>query len=192
MTIVDQPSLNAFALPGGHILLLRELVEATETPEQLAGVLAHELHHILKQHSTRAILEQGSTSLLITAVTGDFTGALAFGVESARVLGTLRYSRLHEEEANREGMHILQTVGVDPNEMIAFYRTLEETLPKQPDSPSYPYLSTHPSTTDRITNLTRLAGSAPVYPVSLPPGRDWKNVRAICSHQVPPLAGPEN
>ncbi|MDH5624891.1 MAG: M48 family metalloprotease, partial [Nitrospira sp.] len=86
LTIVDRPVINACALPGGRIVLLRSLLEAAETPEQLAGVLAHEVQHIYQQHSTRVLLEQGSTSLLIMAVTGDFTGALAYGIEGARVL----------------------------------------------------------------------------------------------------------
>lgn len=182
VTIIDKPVVNAFALPGGHVILLRGLLEATETPEQLAGVLAHELQHIYKQHSTRAILEQGSTSLLIAAVTGDVTGALAFGIESARALGMLRYSRLHEDEADRQGLHLLKVVGVDPAEMIAFYRTLGATHPSQGEIPSY--LATHPRTEDRIAEMTRLADPPPARPVSLLPGKDWKDIRSMCGHRL--------
>jgi len=181
LTIVDRPVINACALPGGRIVLLRSLLEAAETPEQLAGVLAHEVQHIYQQHSTRVLLEQGSTSLLIMAVTGDFTGALAYGIEGARVLGMLRYSRLHEDEADRDGLRLLQAMGVDPGEMIAFYRTLEANEPHQAESPSS--LSTHPDTGDRIATLTRLAGPPPLHPVALLPGEDWKQIRSICEHR---------
>lgn len=182
LTIVDQPVLNAFALPGGRIVVLRGLLEATDSPEQLAGVLAHEVQHVLRRHSTRAVLEQGSTSLLITAVTGDSAGALAYGIESPRMLGKLRYSPLQEDEADREGFLLLHTAGVDPTEMIAFYRTMEAKQPHQTESPSY--VSTHPDAGDRIANLTTLIGSLPLRSIPLLPGADWKDIRSICTHRT--------
>ena len=181
VTVVDNPIVNAFALPGGHVVLLRGLLEATETPEQLAGILAHEVQHIYQQHSIRAILEQSSTSLLIAAVTGDVTGALAFGIESARMLGVLRYSRLHEDEADRQGLDLLKRVGVDPSEMIAFYRTLATTHPSEGET--FSYLSTHPRTEERIAELIRLAGPPPPRPVSLLPGVNWQDIRSMCRHR---------
>jgi len=180
LTVVDRPVINAFALPGGQVVVFRGLLEATETPEQFAGVLAHELQHIYKQHSTRAIIEQGSTSLLIAAVSGDFTGALAYGIEGARVLGVLRYSRLLEAEADREGLALLQTVGIDPAEMIAFYRIMEAQHPH--DAAASAYLSTHPDTHDRIEKLTTLAGAPPLHPVKLFSDEEWKGLRLLCKH----------
>jgi predicted Zn-dependent protease len=106
---------------------------------------------------------------------------LAYGIEGARVLGMLRYSRLHENEADRDGLRLLQAMGVDPGEMIAFYRTLEANEPHQAESPSS--LSTHPDTGDRIATLTRLAGPPPLHPVALLPGEDWKQIRSICEHR---------
>ena len=191
LTVVDRPVINAFALPGGQVVVFRGLLEATETPEQLAGVLAHELHHIYKQHSTRAILEQASTSLLIAAVSGDFTGALAYGIEGARVLGILRYSRLHEDEADREGLLLLQTIGIDPAEMIAFYRIMEAQHPHDSVAPSY--LSTHPSTDDRIAKLIKLAGAPPPHPVKLFSHEEWKDLRSLCRRLAasPPQPSPD-
>jgi len=185
LTVVDRPVMNAFALPGGQVVVFRDLLEATETPEQLAGVLAHELQHIYKQHSTRAIIEQASTSLLIAAVSGDFTGALAYGIEGARVLGILRYSRLHEDEADREGLLLLQTIGIDPAEMIAFYHVMEAQHPH--DSAALSYLSTHPHTDDRIAKLTKLAGAPPPHPVKLFSHEELKDLRSLCRR---PAASP--
>jgi len=182
LTVVDQPVINAFALPGGRIVVLRGLLEAAETPEQLAGVLAHELQHVYKRHSTRAVIEQGSTGLLIAAVTGDITGALAFGVNGAQVLGMLRYSRLHEEEADREGIRLLQVAGIDSAGMIAFYRTMEEKQSRRANAPSY--LSTHPDTGDRIANLAALAGQSPLHPAALLSGEEWNDARLICQRRA--------
>lgn len=182
LTVVDRPSVNAFALPGGQVVVFRGLLEATETPEQFAGVLAHELQHIYKRHSTRSLIEQASASLLIAAVTGDFTGGLAYGIEGARVLGVLRYSRLHEGEADREGLRLLQTVGIDPAEMIAFYRIMEAQ--HSHDTAASSYLSTHPDTGDRIEKLTALAGAPPRHPMKLFPHEEWKDLRSLCRHSV--------
>ncbi len=184
LTVLDRPAINAFALPGGHVVVFRGLLEATETPEQLAAVLAHEFQHIYKQHSTRAMIEQASTSLLIAAVSGDFTGGLAYGIEGARVLGMLRYSRLHEDEADREGLRLLQVAGIDPAEMITFYRIMEAQDPH--DVAASSYLSTHPNTNDRIARLTMLAGAPPQHPVKLLPLQEWKNLRSLCRRSVAP------
>jgi Zn-dependent protease with chaperone function len=188
LTVVDRPAVNAFALPGGQVVVFRGLLEATETPEQFAGVLAHELQHIYKQHSTRAIIEQASTSLLIAAVTGDFTGGLAYGIEGARVLGVLHYSRLHEDEADREGLRLLQSIGIDPAEMIAFYRIMEAQHPH--DAAALSYVSTHPDTSDRIEKLMALAIAPPPHPVTLFSREEWKDLRALCRH--PTTAGSQS
>ena len=182
LTVVDRPVINAFALPGGRIVVMRGLLEAADTPEQLAGVLAHELQHVYKRHSTRTIIEQVSTGVLIAAVTGDITGTLAFGVEGARVLGMLRYSRLHEEEADREGIRLLQAADIDSAGMIAFYRMMEDTPPRRANTPSY--LSTHPDTGDRIANLVMLAGPSPLHPTALLSGEEWDDARSICQRRA--------
>lgn len=182
LTVLDRPAINAFALPGGQVVVFRGLLEATKTPEQLAAVLAHEFQHIYKQHSTRALIEQASTSLLIAAVSGDFTGGLAYGIEGARVLGMLRYSRLHEDEADREGLRLLQAAGIDPAEMIAFYRIMEAQDPH--DVAASSYLSTHPDTNDRIARLTVLAGAPPPHPVKLLPLEEWKTLRSLCRRSI--------
>ena len=181
LTILDRPVINAFALPGGQVIVFRGLLEAAETPEQLAGVLAHELQHIYKQHSIRAIIEQASTSLLIAAVSGDFTGGLAYGIEGARVLGMLRYSRLYEEEADREGLQLLQATGIDPAEMIAFYRIMEAQHSRDVEAS---YMSTHPTTGDRIEKLTELAGASPTHPVKLFSLEEWQDIRSMCQRSA--------
>jgi len=182
LTVVDRPVINAFALPGGRIVVLRGLLEAADTPEQLAGVLAHELQHVYKRHSVRAVMEQVSTGLLIAAVTGDITGTLASGIEGARVLGMLRYSRLHEEEADREGLRMLKAAEIDAAGMIAFYRMMEGKQSRRTNAPSY--LSTHPDTGDRIANLVTLAGPSPLNPAALLSGEEWNDARSICQRRV--------
>jgi predicted Zn-dependent protease len=181
---VDRPAINAFAVPGGYTVVLRGLLERTQRPEELAGVLAHEIQHVLHRHATRQLLADASTGLLISALTGDITGTLAFGLEAARRLGGLRYSRAAEEEADADGMRMLLAAGVDPAGMIAFYELLRREAPQLPAS--LEYLSTHPATERRIERLRSLAAAArpgEIRPLLSDP--EWADLRRICGDRGP-------
>jgi predicted Zn-dependent protease len=177
--IVDRKPVNAFAAPGGYVILFRGLVERAGRPEEVAGVLAHEIQHIEHRHATRALVRQASTGLLLAAITGDASGVFVYGVEAARTLGTLRYSRQAEEEADLEGLRLLEAAGIDPSGMVTFFETLQRTDGDL--AGTLGYLSTHPSTTERIARLRAAipAPAAGVEPLLSPEG--WAQLRAICA-----------
>lgn len=176
--VVNDSTINAFAVPGGYIVLYRGLLEKTQTAEELAGVLAHELQHIFKHHVTQALIQHVSTGLLLAAITGDTSKATAYGLESARLLGILRYSRQSEEEADAAGMRMLLESGIDPKGMIAFYELLTKSTSET--SSILKYLSTHPSTGDRIKKLKSLVEQSQPKSVKLLKGYDWSNIKKIC------------
>jgi len=176
--VIDEPVVNAFAAPGGSIVIFRGLLERTRSPEELAGGLAHEIQHILHRHPTRMLLQHASAGLLVAALTGDATGAMAYAVESARTLGTLQYSRQNEEEADAEGLRMLRKAGINPAGMIALLESLQKEEGKAPALVKY--LSTHPSTADRIEKLKALAGQSPPGSVKLLPNYDWRDIRKMC------------
>jgi predicted Zn-dependent protease len=176
--VVDHPMVNAFAAPGGYIVLFRGLIERTETAEELAGVLAHEIQHVTHRHTTQLLLQQASTGVLIAALTGDISGAMAFGLDSARQLGMLRYNRLIEEEADREGMRLLMQAGIDPRGMITFFEKLQQEHAEMPEM--LEYLSTHPTTQARIDHLRALARQQPAPPATLLPDYDWSDMKKVC------------
>ncbi len=181
--LVNDSSINAFAAPGGTIVLLRGLLEKTQTPEELAGILAHELQHILNRHSTRALIQHVSMGLLLAAITGNTSGTAAYGLEGARILGSLRYSRQNEEAADAGGMRMLLEAGIDPMGMIAFLELLKK---RTSESPSIlKYLSTHPGTEDRIEKLKSLAGQSQHRPAKLLAGHDWSEIKKICQATSP-------
>lgn len=171
--VVDNNMINAFALPGGHIIIMSGLIESTQTPEELAGVLAHEMQHVLKRHATRGILQNLSTSMLITVISGD-TGSLA---QAVQVMGQLRYSRSIEREADEGGLTLLLNAGVDPKGMIDFFGALEKKYGSTPGA--FNYFSTHPLTEDRISYLkARILPGAKYAP--LLPDVSWKRVSLSC------------
>ncbi|MFQ5949536.1 MAG: M48 family metallopeptidase, partial [Nitrospiria bacterium] len=151
VSIIDAPMVNAFAAPGGYIGLYRGLIKQTGSAEELAGVLAHEVQHILKRHSTHALLQRASTKILVAALSGDVTGAQAFGLANAGNLALLKNSRRAEREADEEGMRMLLEAGIDPNGMIAFFDGIKEKEDKIPGI--FKYLSSHPGTRNRIVHL---------------------------------------
>ncbi|MBI4611386.1 MAG: M48 family metallopeptidase [Candidatus Rokubacteria bacterium] len=177
--VLNDPAVNALAAPGGYIVVFRGLLDQTRMAEELAGVLAHELQHILLRHTTRALLQHASTGLLVAVLVGDAGGAMAYGLESARVLGTLQYSRRSEEEADTAGMRMLLEAGIDPAGMIGFYELLGKLGGDEPGL--LKYLSTHPGTEDRIQKLRALAAPAPREAVRLLPDYDWRDIRKICA-----------
>jgi Zn-dependent protease with chaperone function len=179
--VVNDPQVNALAAPGGYIVVYRGLLARTRSPEELAGVLAHEMQHVLERHATQALIQHASTGLLVDALTRDMTGPLGYGLQSARVLGQLQYSRRAEAQADAEGMKMLLAARIDPGGMLRFFDALAKA-DRQP-AMLLKYYSTHPSPVDRLERLRALAATAPGPPVPLLPGTDWDDVKRICDRR---------
>jgi beta-barrel assembly-enhancing protease len=176
--VVNRTVVNAHALPGGNVVIFTALLQETRTPEELAGVMAHELQHILRRHTTRAVIQDASTGLLLMALTGDVTGPLAYGLQTARTLGELRYSRRAEDEADEEGMKMLLAARVDPAGMITFFDKIRKE--EGPTPKPLTYLSTHPEAAQRIVHLRAMAAAWKGTPEPLLPGEDWAALVRRC------------
>jgi predicted Zn-dependent protease len=182
LIIAEDDELNAFAAPGGTIVILTGLLKRTTRPEELAGVMAHEVQHIVRRHSTRAILHHASAGVLAAALMGDVSGVAAFGLDVARNLGLLRYSRENEHEADEAGMRTVMAAGIDPSGMLAFYELMAREAPTLPRSLNY--LSTHPATVDRVERLRAMArGGAPRLSLGSPD--EWSAITARCRAESP-------
>lgn len=175
--IIESPMVNAFAAPGGHIIIFTGLIEKTETPEELAGVLAHEMQHVLKRHATKSILQNLSTYALITLLTSGSSNTA--GMVSA--FATMRYSRLAEAEADDSGLKLLKKAQIDPNGMVAFFKTIEKDEKGKNMQGIFSYLSTHPDTAERIDSLNAAINASPYTPTTLLPDTAWKEAVQVCS-----------
>lgn len=190
ITVVNSGVVNALAAPGGHIILFRGLLERTENAEELAGVLAHEVEHVLHRHVTRAIFQQASTGVLMAALVGDVSSVVAFGLEGARTLGELQMTRAAETEADYEGMRLLQEAGIDPQGMVTFFEKLSSHERGSGADAFTRYLRTHPTTRERIATLRALAAAGPKAERRLLPDDDWNDIKSLCGPLPPPASRP--
>lgn len=151
LLVVRDDMVNAFAAPGGGVVVTTGLLRAVRSPEELAAVLAHEAGHVRHRHALRGVLRQASLQLLLAIVAGD-QGALSTGLRAAGQLSGLSHSREHEREADREALTSLARSALPPEAMVG---ALESIRASAPDGPELGFLSTHPSTPDRIARIQR-------------------------------------
>lgn len=163
------PQMNAFALPGGHVVVFTGLLGNAESAEELAGVLAHEISHVELRHTLRNMIHGLGWRAVLGIVLGDFSGGIWGGM--ARELGGLSYSRDLEREADFEGAQLLRRTGVPAGDMVHLY----ERMAKMNGSPPA-MLSTHPTGLERMTVLRETIASLGDYP-SQPLGIDWNRVK---------------
>ncbi|MDH5741698.1 MAG: M48 family metallopeptidase [Nitrospira sp.] len=177
VSVVDSPVVNAFAAPGGYIVVYKGLLQFTKSPAELAGVLAHEIEHVVYRHVTRMLLQQASLGVVLGAVTGDLNGAMTLGVQAASILGGLAYSRDAEEEADRAAFKLLIAARIDPRGLVSFFERLQGNHFQAKLSK---YLSTHPPFEDRIQALKVAGTGMPERPLQLITPVEWGEMADIC------------
>jgi len=178
VVVVREKVINAMALPGNRIVIYTGLIQKTRTPEELAGVLAHEIEHVVNRHVMKSWLQQLSSRLILYALVGRLSGPITSLYQSTGSMMILHYSRDFEEEADVKGMHRLEASHIDPHGMVTFF----ETLQSDGDTPELlTYFLTHPSTRSRIRQLRDIADKTPGPFEKLLPDLDWTTIRTQCS-----------
>jgi predicted Zn-dependent protease len=152
-TVVDADIVNAYALPGGPIVVYAGIIRKMQSPEELAGILAHERSHVLRHHSTRSIFQNVSGVLLLNLVLGDASSFINLIAQNGQQIQQLSYSRELELEADREGLQLLLKNNINPDGMLS----LLEKLKDENSGSIFPeFLSTHPLPDSRIEALKKL------------------------------------
>ncbi|WNM58549.1 M48 family metallopeptidase [Candidatus Nitrospira allomarina] len=177
VTVVDSPLVNAMAAPGGYVIVFRGLLQDTASPEELAGVLAHEIQHVLLRHTMHLIVRHVSMAFVIAALSGDASGMVAYALQAAQTLQTLSYSREAEDQADEQGFLLLHRSGINPEGMVAFFAKLGK---EQPANDVLRYLSTHPPTQDRLAHLKSLLPPASMTYRVFPFHAEWSNINTYC------------
>ena len=149
ITVVKENIANAFAMPGGNIIVYDKIIDGMSRYEELAALLSHEFTHINDRHTTRSLFRQQASSLFISIIFGDVGTIGNVIVGSADELKSLSYSRKLEKEADLNGIKILSERKIDCNGFIYLFELLEKEI-GQTGGESTEWISSHPDTGKRI------------------------------------------
>jgi Zn-dependent protease with chaperone function len=178
--VVRSKDVNAFALPGGNVMVNTGLIASASTPEEVAGVLAHEMQHVLRRHGVRGVIRS-------MGISASFGILLGFSADQATLISSmaprlldLTFDRAQEAEADRLGMQLLIKAGIDTAGMVSFF----EKLSREEGSAgaALSFVSTHPSSASRVESLkeqARREGTSSVTPFLL----DWTDIRDRASRR---------
>ena len=168
--VIQNPTINAFAMPGGYIGVHTGLILSAQSESELASVLAHEISHVTQRHIARMFGRQSELSVVTLAAfvvamlaarsSPDAAGAAMAGATAGSIQAQLNYSRDFEREADRVGFSVLERAGFDVNGMGAFFeRLLKAGRLYENNAPSY--LRTHPMSTERMADMQNRAQNLP-------------------------------
>ena len=168
VVITADQEVNAFALPGGFIVINAGLIQEANDASEVLGVLAHEIAHVTEQHGVRNIINAAGIFLVVDALLGDVSGVLAMLANATPLLINQSYSRKFEAEADAVGLQLMQSAHIDPRGLVSFFEKMrvreQEMLEKIDDEDTRSmvedamgFLSTHPATEDRIRDIRELA-----------------------------------
>jgi len=180
VALIRDRSINAFALPGGYLGVHLGLISAVSSADELASVLAHELSHVTQRHIARMIAQQGRQGpmvmgamilgMLAASRTPSASGmsaanAVMVGGQAAAIQSQLNFSRDMEREADRVGYGVMTEAGYEAQGFVTMFEKLQQAA-RLNDNGSFPYLRSHPMTTERIADAQArqqlLSSRAPV------------------------------
>ena len=174
--VIDADIQNAFALPGGYIVVYTGLIKDTDRPEQLAGVLAHEIAHVTRRHGMARILEAAGVAIVVDMLIGNVEGMIAFGAELFSASAVNAYSRDSETDADVEGLKLLVDAGIDPNGMVEFFQVMEQEEDELTEMMPL-WMRSHPEHEQRIVVLQAQIGALPTQTYQ-PLEMDWDAVKS--------------
>lgn len=152
--IKKDKTVNAFALPGGIVVVHSALLEKADSADELAAVLAHEMQHVEQRHALKNMIHSFGWAALLMAVLGDVNAATAVVIHQA---GQMYFSRDIEDEADRLGYQALVRAKIAPGGMVTFFQKLE----KLPGGDLPEWISSHPATGERIKTIQKMLQEQP-------------------------------
>ncbi|KAB2921409.1 MAG: M48 family metalloprotease [Dechloromonas sp.] len=182
---IADPSVNAFAMPGGYIGVHSGLIITAQTESELAGVMAHEIAHVTQRHIARQVFQSkqlGMASMLAMGLallaarsSSQAASAAIATTQAGAISAQLAFSRDFERESDRLGFDILRKAGFDVRGMSAFFDRLQRTA-RHYENNATAYLRTHPLSGERLTDMQHREGEVPYRQV--PDSADFQLVRA--------------
>jgi len=174
--VVAVPMVNAAALPAGNIMIFEGLFRAVDSPDELAGILAHEIAHVRHRHVTAALLREFGVGIFTTALGGTTAGR----VDGFVALG---FTRRAEGEADDDAIARLNRAGISPRPTSGFFKRLGRTEGKMGRfEPAMAYLSSHPMSKDREAKFVKAERRDVRYTPAMTP-EDWAALKSICARR---------
>ncbi|MGH8516672.1 MAG: M48 family metallopeptidase [Panacagrimonas sp.] len=181
--LIDK-DVNAFAAPGGVVVVHSGLIQAATSADEIAGVLAHEVQHVELRHSLQNMINAIGWAALLTVVLGDVSAIAGVLIHQA---GSMRFSRELEREADMRGLEALRRAGLPAQGMVSFFQRL-----LREDEGSVPLLSSHPATQERINRLESAIAAARPAPPMAPITLDWAALQRGLEDESPTERDPGN
>lgn len=153
--LLDKRMVNAFALPGGNVVLFTELIAVCENAEELAGVIAHEIAHVKMDHIRRKLMREVGISIAVGIAGGSAGGEAARQVAS--ILASSSYGRQLENEADEQAVIYLSNAGINPNGLAELLNRIADNDEELPAG-AY-WFSSHPNPNERVRSIREKAWS---------------------------------
>jgi beta-barrel assembly-enhancing protease len=183
VNVYDIPVMNAFAVSGGRVIMTSELINQASNPDEVTGVLAHEIGHVAGLHPEEQLIRVSGLQLLVSVITGSNGGDLVTNL--AGVAAILQYSRAAEREADQYARETMTKAKINTLGFKTFFEKLtklEKPLDASDEKSAFDrigsVLNTHPDTDERIKAIEPLPSG--VTPVTLLTDAEWKALQAIC------------
>lgn len=159
VAVIDSPDVNAFCLPGGRIVIFTGLLKKARTPEEVAGVLSHEMAHATLRHGLQTAVRSAGVVVAAELLIGDAAGLVALGAELGQQAALTSYSREQETEADVEGVRMLHAAAIDPLSLAEFFEHLRQDGQDVPAAIAW--ISTHPQHDVRIASIRARVAQLP-------------------------------
>ncbi|MBI3197466.1 MAG: M48 family metallopeptidase [Rhodospirillales bacterium] len=172
--VIEGGPVNAFTLPGGILVFYSDLIEQAKNSSQVAGVLAHEIGHVVHHHPIKGIARQYGIELLAKLVGGGYSDLLNTLTSGGNILLALRNGRAFEREADAVGVALLEKLDLRADGIAGFFEQMLENEPKDAASAAGIW-SSHPPTKERIAATQRPPTGKPAFSAA-----DWKALREVC------------
>lgn len=172
--VIEGGPVNAFTLPGGILVFYSDLFEQAKNSSQVAGVLAHEIGHVVHHHPVKGVVRAYGLDLLAKLVSGGYSDFLNSLTSGGNMLLAMRNGRAFEREADATGVALLEKLGLRADGISGFFEQMLEKEPKDAASAAGIW-SSHPPTRERVEMTKRPPIGRPAFSTA-----DWKALREVC------------
>lgn len=175
VTVVDHKLVNAFAAPAGYIVVFRGLIDDSRTAEAFAGVIAHEMGHVIERHGTEGVVKAIGVGIVLSVLIGDSSSISGGAADIASALVNSSFGRDAEREADRIGVQMLNAAGIRGAGLAQFFEKIARER-KDSGGGLGRYFATHPGSKERARSIRKRAtGTGPAMSA-----REWAAIKAMC------------